>query len=119
MSAWEAAGQGIAAVTTRSHPWAADAALIIIAVCAGFSIMTALFLAARKMLGMGATTQEVSALLDRKINGALVRIEAEQARQGAVLGGLDEKVDGHGERLASLEGRLTQAPPQQRGRRPN
>jgi hypothetical protein len=93
-------------VTAKAHPWAADVALIIMAIAAGFSVMAPLFLAARKLLGMGATSAEVAGLLDRKINGALVRIEAAQATQGAQLAELDRKVDGHGERLASLEGRL-------------
>lgn len=108
MGTWEAAQAGLDLVTKKAHPWAADVALIVIAVAAAFSIMTALGLASRKLFGMGATPSEVTAILDKKINGGLDRIEKGQREQGAILAELDRKVDEQGERLAYLEGVVRQ-----------
>lgn len=108
MGTWEAAQAGLDIVTDKAHPWAADVALIVIAVAAAFSIMTALALASRKLFGMGATPSEVTAIVDRKINGSLQRIEDAQKRQGDLLEALDGKLEEQGQRLAYLEGALKQ-----------
>lgn len=91
-----------AQLASRASSWAVDAALLIAAGAFGVAVVVGLGGAIlgkiRDMMKAGATPGQVATLLDQKINGSLGRIERK-------LDVLDEKVDGHGERLARLEGR--------------
>lgn len=77
--AWGAASGSFAALASRAPEWAVAAALLVCTVGIVGCMMVALVMAARKMMGMGATPEQVAALLDKKINGGIERIEASLA----------------------------------------
>lgn len=98
----EELSHGVGALASRASSWAVDLALLIaagsLAVAVVVGLGGAILGKIRDMMKAGATPGQVATLLDQKINSSLGRIERK-------LDLLDEKVDGHGERLARLEGR--------------
>lgn len=66
-------------LASHASSWAVDAALVIVAISVGLAVVVGLGGALlgwfRDRMGSGATPGQVAKLLDRKINGGLVRIE--------------------------------------------
>ncbi len=97
--ALEAASDFGVALTQRAPEWAV--ALALLGATAGIVVctVTAMLMAARKLLGMGATPDQVAALLDKKVNGSLDRLERRIEK-------IDATQDTNAERMARVEERV-------------
>jgi hypothetical protein len=93
MDAWSAASGFSGALAARAPEWAVATALIVVSLGGVGCLMVGIGLAARKLLGMGATPEQVAGLLDRKINGGIDRLEAGMADLRKQVRELDDKVD--------------------------
>lgn len=80
-------------MASRAPEWAIATSLV--ATTAGIvgAALVAAVMSARKLLGMGATPEQVAAIIDRKINGSLGRIEAAVTDLRGELKAVDAKVD--------------------------
>lgn len=91
--AWTAASGSFAALAARAPEWAVAVALIVTTLGIVVCTMTAMVMAVRKLMGMGATPEQVEALLNKKINGGIDRIERSVAELRDNVRSLDDKVD--------------------------
>lgn len=110
MDGFAASGRVVGELASRAPEWAVAAALLLATGAIVVAIVPAMVLAGRKLLGIGATPEQVAGLLDKKINGGLVRIEAKLDELSKVVaanrGVADDRHADNREMLAALRERL-------------